>query len=582
MDDLYDPNRNDPTRNDPTGNGLNGNGLNGHDPNRNEPDGAAADGADNRGNTPTGEGPGTVPTPAVPDSVPNSTPERIPSGGPDADRIRIGLWGAPRSGKTTYLTALPLAAMQHQRYHDGGWNISGMTAEAGAFLSRGMDLLTRQRAFPEATMGVREMAWSIQGPKRKGRLGISGRRPSFVLDIQDAAGEAFGDGHPQQAQLVGQLARSHGLIYLFDPLGDAETATESFNFLQSTLTQLTAQVRNRQGLVDGRLPHYVSVCVAKFDHPDIFRPAVEAGWVTQDTVGAQLPRVPHGAGREVLPVDVRRLPRSQRTSGAGRPARLLRPAPHLVLRDLRCGLPAHPATRLRLQGLRPADRGGRNVASAYLSGADQRTRTTDRPGGAHLPGPGPRARPGRPTGGSDGEPEPRGGTTDRAPGGARQTSGADHGVQGAAQQPPRQPGRHLPLAGRRHRRARGPRPRRRPALAGVPRRFGHPPRPRLRLRGHELGRDGRRHRRPQLHLAADPVRLAGRLPLRPDLVRHRPRTAGRATGPVGRRRPDRGRRTEHVGRRTRRRRRRPGLRMGVRCRRDAARQPAGRHHPEPR
>lgn len=115
MDDLYDPNRNDPTRND-----LNRRDPNGHDPDRNEPDGMARDGADSRGDTPTGEGSGAVPLPPVPDSVPNSTPERIPSGGPDADRIRIGLWGAPRSGKTTYLTALPLAAMQHQRHHDGG------------------------------------------------------------------------------------------------------------------------------------------------------------------------------------------------------------------------------------------------------------------------------------------------------------------------------------------------------------------------------------------------------------------------------------------------------------------------------
>ncbi|MFE3945725.1 hypothetical protein ACFXPV_28295 [Streptomyces sp. NPDC059118] len=298
MDDLYDPNRNDPTRNDLNGRDSNRHDPNGHEPDRNEPDSAARDGADSRGDTPTGEGPGAVPLPPVPDSVPNSTPERIPSGGPDADRVRIGLWGAPRSGKTTYLTALPLAAMRHQRHHDGGWNISGMTEEANAFLSRGMDLLTRQRAFPEATMGVRELAWSIQGPKRKGKLGLGSRRPGFVLDIQDAAGEVFGDGHPQQAQLVGQLARSHGLIYLFDPLGDAEKATESFNFLQSTLTQLTAQVRNRQGLVDGRLPHYVSVCVTMFDHPDIFRPAMEAGWVTQDTVGAQLPRVPEEQGEK--------------------------------------------------------------------------------------------------------------------------------------------------------------------------------------------------------------------------------------------------------------------------------------------
>ena len=246
---------------------------------------------------PPGDGlpPGTPPGP-VPDPVPDSEPERIPSAGQvngtAPDRIRIGLWGAPRSGKTTYLAALPIAAMQYQRHNEGSWNISGMTQEANAFLTQGMDLLTRQRAFPEATMGVQEMAWSVQGPEEKGRLGFRTRRPNFVLDIQDAAGEAFGRDHPQQAQHVGQLARSHGLIDLFDPLGDGTRATESFAYLQSTLTQLTARVRDRDELVDGKLPHHVSVCISMFDHPDIFRPAVEAGWVTQDTVGSQLPRVP--------------------------------------------------------------------------------------------------------------------------------------------------------------------------------------------------------------------------------------------------------------------------------------------------
>ncbi|WP_330307950.1 MULTISPECIES: hypothetical protein [unclassified Streptomyces] len=242
-------------------------------------------------------GAGDAPEPApVPDSVPVLEAVPVPSAGQAngtaPDRIRIGLWGAPRSGKTTYLTALPIAAMQYQRHNEGSWNIAGMTQEANAFLTQGVDLLTRRRAFPPASMGVHGMAWSVQGPEEKGKLGFRSRRPNFVLEIQDAAGEVFRHDHPQQAQLVGHLARSHGLIYLFDPVGDAEEATESFTYLQATLIQLAARVRDQGELVDGRLPHHVSVCIAKFDHPDVFRPAVEAGWVTQDTVGSRLPRVP--------------------------------------------------------------------------------------------------------------------------------------------------------------------------------------------------------------------------------------------------------------------------------------------------
>ncbi|MFG2881604.1 hypothetical protein ACGFYV_04650 [Streptomyces sp. NPDC048297] len=294
MSDLYDPNKpNKPNKKESGGP---------------EPDPTSAPPGGGRPprmppGPPPAPGAGDAPEPMpVPDAVAVPEPERIPSAGQAngtaADRMRIGLWGAPRSGKTTYLAALPIAAMQYQRHNDGSWNIAGMTKEAIDFLAQGMDLLTRQRAFPPASMGVQGMAWSVEGPEKKGMLGVRTRRPSFVLEIQDVAGEVFRHDHPQQPQLVGHLARSHGLIYLFDPVGDAEEATESFTYLQATLNQLTAKVRDRGELVGGRLPHHVSVCIAKFDHPDIFRPAVEAGWVVQDTVGSQLPRVPRERSEE--------------------------------------------------------------------------------------------------------------------------------------------------------------------------------------------------------------------------------------------------------------------------------------------
>ncbi|MFD4142845.1 hypothetical protein, partial [Streptomyces sp. NPDC058572] len=232
-------------------------------------------------------GPQPVPESAQGNDAENRQPQED-----DTEPFRIMLWGAPRSGKTTYLAALPISAMQYRRHHEGSWTISGMTQESNAFLAHGVDLLTRQRTFPAATLGVQDLAWSLQGPEEKGKLGFRTRRPNFVVEMQDAAGEAFAHGHSQQAQLVGQLARSHGLIYLFDPVGDAEVTTESFTYLQATLTQLTAKLRNQGSLVDGKLPHYVSVCIAKFDHPEVFRPAVEAGWVSQDIEGSRLPRVP--------------------------------------------------------------------------------------------------------------------------------------------------------------------------------------------------------------------------------------------------------------------------------------------------
>ncbi|KUJ67404.1 hypothetical protein ACZ90_28400 [Streptomyces albus subsp. albus] len=238
--------------------------------------------------------PAQPPLPPVADG--NLEPLRIPTApqgtGAAQDRVRIGLWGAPRSGKTTYLAALPIAAMQCQRHGQGNWLISGMTPEANNFLGDSVSQLAVRRVFPQATVGIQNMSWAFQGEVVPTGVMRRPQQVSFVLEIQDASGEVFKRDHPQHQGIVDQLARAQGLIYLFDPLGDAQELTESLTFFYSTLNELSTRIRDMGGHYRGRLPHHVSVCVAKFDHPDVFRPSVEAGWVTQDSVGSQLPRVP--------------------------------------------------------------------------------------------------------------------------------------------------------------------------------------------------------------------------------------------------------------------------------------------------
>ncbi|MCM2430828.1 hypothetical protein [Streptomyces sp. RKAG337] len=231
---------------------------------------------------------------AVPDG--NLAPLRIPTApagvASATDHVRIGLWGAPRSGKTTFLGALPIAAMQHHRHSPDNWVIGGMTPQATEFLNDSVERLTMSRVFPDATVGLEGLSWSFQGQEGPARRFGKTRELGFVLDVQDVMGEAFNRNNPHHAQILDQLAAAKGLIYLFDPLLDGKSGTESLNYFYATLNALNARVRDAGGHHRGRLPHYVSVCVAKFDDPAIFEPAVRAGWVTQDSVGSQIPRVP--------------------------------------------------------------------------------------------------------------------------------------------------------------------------------------------------------------------------------------------------------------------------------------------------
>jgi hypothetical protein len=234
------------------------------------------------------------PEPPVPDGHLDPLPiPMAPAGSASAaDAVRIGLWGAPRTGKSTYLAALPVAAMQHQRHGRGNWLIGGMSAEANEFLNDGVEALTIDRRFPDTTLGIQTLSWSFQGEEEPGGFRRRGRQVSFVLDVQDASGEVFDRTKPLHQAAVDHLARSQGLIYLFDPLGDANEYSRSMRYFFATVNELNSRMRDTGGHHRGRLPHHVSVCVTKFDHPEIFKPAVEAGYVTQDSTGSRLPRVP--------------------------------------------------------------------------------------------------------------------------------------------------------------------------------------------------------------------------------------------------------------------------------------------------
>ncbi|WUS96186.1 hypothetical protein OHA46_05590 [Streptomyces sp. NBC_00708] len=225
-----------------------------------------------------------MPIPVAPTGVEN----------PASERVRIGLWGAPRSGKTTYLASMAIAAMQQQRHSRSNWVIGGMNPESIEFLSDGVNRLAIRRLFPEATVGLQPLSWSFQGDEPKAGPFRKSRETGFILEVQDVTGEAYrGDeANALRPRVLDQLARSQGLIYLFDPLLDSQRASEGLNFLYSMLNELNARVRDAGKLYRNRLPHHVSVCITKFDHPEVFRPAVEAGWVTQSLEGNRLPRVP--------------------------------------------------------------------------------------------------------------------------------------------------------------------------------------------------------------------------------------------------------------------------------------------------
>ena len=115
----------------------------------------------------------------------------------------------------------------------------------------------------------------------------------FELDMIDVSGKAFGyDVNGEGGSLevtrtaIDHLAASDGLIYLFDPLGERDNG-DSTNYVNRTIGEL----RHRYSGTGGpHMPQHVSICVTKFDHPEVFQEARRLNLVWFGPDG--MPRVP--------------------------------------------------------------------------------------------------------------------------------------------------------------------------------------------------------------------------------------------------------------------------------------------------
>jgi hypothetical protein len=194
---------------------------------------------------------------------------------------RVGLWGATASGKSTFLSALFIAATRSPT----DLLVKGRNDESTDFLIRNTHSLNAQHQFPPPTTYQTPLSWSLQmsvpNPVRSRLF-----RPApatvpfdFRVDLQDAPGRAYAavpEAQPMRLDLgadddvpevASYLADCQGLLLLVDPIRERELG-DAHEFFHGTLLRMAQRVEVPAG---ERLPHYVAVCVTKFDDPSVFR-----------------------------------------------------------------------------------------------------------------------------------------------------------------------------------------------------------------------------------------------------------------------------------------------------------------------
>ena len=238
--------------------------------------------------------PAEPPEPAEPTGTAESTEPR---------QHQIGIWGATASGKSTFLSSLFFATARANDHI----MVRGNNDASTDFLVTNIDTMQNRR-FPPPTVNRAQLNWTLQmwvpNPERRILRRLLGRGPErvpfdFDINMQDAGGLDFlsvprgsridfgGDGGAGE-NIAAYLGRCDGLLMLIDPIRERDEG-DAYNFFFGPLLRM-AQVR--QVTAGQRLPHYVAVCVTKFDHPTIFEFGRDNGYLSyREDDPAFLPRV---------------------------------------------------------------------------------------------------------------------------------------------------------------------------------------------------------------------------------------------------------------------------------------------------
>jgi hypothetical protein len=210
----------------------------------------------------------------------------------------ITMLGARQTGKTTFLASLQIALLRRSEL---GWALVSDNEASAQVLTQFVTDMTDQHKFPAPTDDIANYNWSLEGelaPYREWRRYGYRRRRQFArvpLDLIDAPGEitdsrrVYSEGASRQ--FVENLARSAGIVLFFDPITEF-TRGDAFRNMFGVLTLLRAQLRG-----SGRLPHWVAVCITKFDEIAVYEAARKLRIVEVDPYPPEFPRVPDEDGR---------------------------------------------------------------------------------------------------------------------------------------------------------------------------------------------------------------------------------------------------------------------------------------------
>jgi len=229
-------------------------------------------------------------------------PEAVPFAAANGER-RITVWGAPSTGKTTFLGALNVALDRQNE----PWRVIGTDEAAAEALTRFERELINDRVFPKATQQLELYRWELIGtvPRRLPRRWIGSKIrdvtvevPLELVDAPGGSADPVNSGQARARALVESVEQSRGIVFFLDPVRELDSG-DAFTHTNAVIHTVSQRMREKRRLLpDGRLPHHVAVCITKFDEQRMVETAQRLSVIDYDERG--VPRVPDSEAREFL------------------------------------------------------------------------------------------------------------------------------------------------------------------------------------------------------------------------------------------------------------------------------------------
>ncbi|GAA1022512.1 hypothetical protein Aple_091880 [Acrocarpospora pleiomorpha] len=194
--------------------------------------------------------------------------------------LKIGLIGAPNSGKLTFLSALTTAFLS--RGAPNGWVVNP-ERDALAFDESAKEILAL-RTFPSRTEVENSgklwlrffFSWERRGEPSR----------TFTVEILNRAGQAFSRRSPDSSAVAKELAGCDGYLLLIDPLRERWRGDNSDFF-----SHLPARIMSNDMPLSEFRKRALAVCVTKYDDAQVFPPSLSGNYGTQQATAPHFPTV---------------------------------------------------------------------------------------------------------------------------------------------------------------------------------------------------------------------------------------------------------------------------------------------------